>query len=75
MLDVFNILLFFNLRFESTVNSYDYQTITDINSVDEMFESTVNSYDYQTFTVRSLQQVRFESTVNSFFISQKYFKS
>ena len=54
------------MRFESSVNSYDSQTIIQAVIFYCMFESSVNSYDSQTKTIELLNKAVFESSVNSY---------
>ena len=57
----------FNKRqFESSVNSYDSQTLKVSCYVAYMFESSVNSYDSQTLNVPLRVKSQFESSVNSY---------
>ena len=43
--------------FESSVNSYDSQTIAGRKGVKLWFESSVNSYDSQTRTIKNISGV------------------
>ena len=43
-------------RFESSVNSYDSQTVTTLKELLKTFESSVNSYDSQTFLIAQSKQ-------------------
>ena len=53
-------------RFESSVNSYDSQTIHLSYLRHTLFESSVNSYDSQTRKKAVKAFNRFESSVNSY---------
>ena len=54
------------VMFESSVNSYDSQTLTNNTPILDWFESSVNSYDSQT-VLRDLGSIfPFESSVNSY---------
>ena len=55
-----------DLRFESSVNSYDSQTVFVPISTWAMFESSVNSYDSQTHNSTISVKIMFESSVNSY---------
>ena len=52
--------------FESSVNSYDSQTVFLLRCSMLPFESSVNSYDSQTTRLNSCFFNRFESSVNSY---------
>ena len=52
--------------FESSVNSYDSQTISCYMYYNIMFESSVNSYDSQTIINSGVVFFLFESSVNSY---------
>ena len=52
--------------FESSVNSYDSQTINNYITILYWFESSVNSYDSQTDDVLRPEVFMFESSVNSY---------
>ena len=54
------------ISFESSVNSYDSQTILHSINVDSPFESSVNSYDSQTTPSFTPLEDKFESSVNSY---------
>ena len=54
-----------NLRFESFVNSEEYQTKKVYLISLQLFESFVNSEEYQTVAVIESKSVAFESFVNS----------
>ena len=54
------------MRFESSVNSYDSQTIIRISKIPLRFESSVNSYDSQTPVIEFNNGLWFESSVNSY---------
>ena len=53
---VFNTVkyLFLNLRFESSVKSYDTKTPMYMPSITPMFESSVKSYDTKTSLISSM---------------------
>mgnify|MGYP000484328160 CR=1 FL=1 len=53
-------------QFESSVNSYDSQTICEKLALSLEFESSVNSYDSQTEQYFNDVDVEFESSVNSY---------
>ena len=55
-----------DLRFESSVNSYDSQTLDAYEKKKELFESSVNSYDSQTIINSLSSDGVFESSVNSY---------
>ena len=52
-------------RFESFVNSEEYQTIDITDTNDRLFESFVNSEEYQTLIPVNKLNPMFESFVNS----------
>ena len=54
------------MRFESSVNSYDSQTVYEFPTFEFMFESSVNSYDSQTPFCATTLYLPFESSVNSY---------
>ena len=53
-------------RFESSVNSYDSQTLCVTFAACSLFESSVNSYDSQTWLNACEPDDEFESSVNSY---------
>ena len=55
-----------DLRFESSVNSYDSQTLFSWKLLGFVFESSVNSYDSQTIVLNVNFALKFESSVNSY---------
>ena len=54
------------VMFESSVNSYDSQTIEYGGYILHTFESSVNSYDSQTIYTETSIVRQFESSVNSY---------
>ena len=62
------------VAFESSVNSYDSQTVASATACVLLFESSVNSYDSQTLKVSCYVAYMFESSVNSY-DSQTYGRS
>ena len=58
--------MIYRYPFESSVNSYDSQTLTYMDILIRRFESSVNSYDSQTQEKEIELQAKFESSVNSY---------
>ena len=52
-------------KFESFVNSEEYQTWDDVTTPSALFESFVNSEEYQTAYATAPDYYQFESFVNS----------
>ena len=65
---VFNTVkyLFLNLRFESSVKSYDTKTFPSEQPSHTQFESSVKSYDTKTSGNLKIHDILFESSVKSY---------